>query len=81
MPLKHEPEVQGEMTALFLRHEGYLGAVGAFLKAHPMEATETVNQGDTPKVRWCLLLSGCTAPAETMIAGLSGLGLQQRAGQ
>lgn len=27
---------QGEMSALFLRHEGFLGAVGAFLKVHPM---------------------------------------------
>jgi len=24
------------MNALFLRHEGFLGAVGAFLKVHPM---------------------------------------------
>jgi hypothetical protein len=24
------------MSALFLRHEGFLGAVGAFLKVHPM---------------------------------------------
>jgi type II pantothenate kinase len=28
--------LQGEMSALFLRHEGFLGAVGAFLKVHPM---------------------------------------------
>jgi hypothetical protein len=28
--------VQGKMSALFLRHEGFLGAVGAFLKVHPM---------------------------------------------
>jgi type II pantothenate kinase len=27
---------QGKMSALFLRHEGFLGAVGAFLKVHPM---------------------------------------------
>ncbi|KAL3145762.1 hypothetical protein ABBQ38_015142 [Trebouxia sp. C0009 RCD-2024] len=27
---------KGEMAALFLRHEGFLGAVGAFLKVHPM---------------------------------------------
>ncbi len=25
------------MSALFLRHEGFLGAVGAFLKVHPMQ--------------------------------------------
>lgn len=24
------------MAAMFLRHEGFLGAVGAFLKVHPM---------------------------------------------
>ena len=28
--------MQGEMAALFLRHEGFLGAMGAFLKVHPM---------------------------------------------
>lgn len=28
--------LQGEMKAMFLRHEGFLGAVGAFLKVHPM---------------------------------------------
>ena len=27
------PVIQGEIQPLFLRHEGYLGAVGAFLKA------------------------------------------------
>lgn len=27
---------KGEMAAKFLRHEGFLGAVGAFLKVHPM---------------------------------------------
>ena len=26
------PVFQGEIQALFLRHEGYLGAVGAFVK-------------------------------------------------
>lgn len=30
--------LQGEMSARFLRHEGYLGAVGAYLKVHPMPA-------------------------------------------
>jgi bifunctional damage-control phosphatase, subfamily II, fusion protein len=29
---------KGEMSALFLRHEGFLGAMGAFLKGHPLEA-------------------------------------------
>lgn len=28
--------LQGTMSARFLRHEGFLGAVGAFLKVHPM---------------------------------------------
>ncbi|KAF5829353.1 fumble-domain-containing protein [Dunaliella salina] len=27
---------KGEMAAMFLRHEGFLGAMGAFLKVHPM---------------------------------------------
>ena len=31
--------LQGEMAAMFLRHEGFLGAVGAFLKVHPMRDT------------------------------------------
>lgn len=31
--------MQGEMAAMFLRHEGFLGAVGAFLKVHPMQDT------------------------------------------
>jgi hypothetical protein len=28
------------MNALFLRHEGFLGAVGAFLKVHPMQLAQ-----------------------------------------
>lgn len=28
--------MQGEHTALFLRHEGFLGAMGAFLKTNPI---------------------------------------------
>lgn len=28
---------KGEMAAMFLRHEGFLGAMGAFLKGHPLE--------------------------------------------
>lgn len=37
--------VQGEMAAMFLRHEGFLGAMGAFLKVHPMEpSTEAVKE-------------------------------------
>ena len=32
----HGLHMQGTMSARFLRHEGFLGAVGAFLKVHPM---------------------------------------------
>lgn len=32
---------QGEMKANFLRHEGYLGSVGAFLSVHPMAGAPT----------------------------------------
>jgi bifunctional damage-control phosphatase, subfamily II, fusion protein len=28
---------RGEMEAAFLRHEGFLGAMGAFLKGHPLQ--------------------------------------------
>ena len=31
---------QGDIQALFLRHEGYLGAIGAFLKGTEEEDTE-----------------------------------------
>ena len=31
---------QGEMSAMFLRHEGFLGAVGAFLKVNPFTPPE-----------------------------------------
>ncbi len=34
--LTSQVSVQGTMSAKFLRHEGFLGAVGAFLKVHPM---------------------------------------------
>lgn len=33
----------GEMEALFLEHEGYLGALGAFLMSGTEEATEDAN--------------------------------------
>lgn len=33
------------MKALFLRHEGFLGAVGAFLKVHPMHVPTSSSVG------------------------------------
>ena len=48
------------MKANFLRHEGFLGAVGAFLKVHPMAPTSaaTAQGGREPrKVR--LVCSMC----------------------
>ncbi|KAK9799347.1 hypothetical protein WJX73_008823 [Symbiochloris irregularis] len=43
---------KGEMAAMFLRHEGYLGALGAFLKAHPMTpSSATTPVPDPRKVR------------------------------
>ena len=42
------------MAAMFLRHEGFLGAMGAFLKVHPMEPNiEAVNNKEPRKV-WLL---------------------------
>ena len=35
--------MQGEMSAMFLRHEGFLGAVGAFLKVHPLSPAALQN--------------------------------------
>ena len=35
---------QGEVQALFLRHEGYLGAVGAFLKGAEEEGNGKRNE-------------------------------------
>ena len=43
--------MQGDMSALFLRHEGYLGALGCFLKAHPIETPAISDQGNGLKVR------------------------------
>ena len=42
--------MQGDMSALFLRHEGYLGALGCFLKAHPIETPAISDQGNGLKV-------------------------------
>lgn len=36
---------QGEVQALFLRHEGYLGAIGAFLKGAEQDS-ESGGRGD-----------------------------------
>ena len=38
------------MSALFLRHEGYLGALGCFLKAHPIDTPAISDQGNGLKV-------------------------------
>lgn len=32
--------LQGEMAAMFLRHEGFLGALGAFLRSHELHVSE-----------------------------------------
>lgn len=44
---------KGEMAALFLRHEGFLGAMGAFLKVHPMTSSSfhTSSTKEPRKVR------------------------------
>lgn len=45
------------MSAKFLRHEGYLGAVGAYLKVHPMPAPPTLDsEGAQGKVAFLLPL-------------------------
>ncbi|EIE24982.1 fumble-domain-containing protein [Coccomyxa subellipsoidea C-169] len=36
---------KGSMSAKFLRHEGFLGAVGAFLKVHPMTPPNQASTG------------------------------------
>lgn len=42
------PSLQGEMAAMFLRHEGFLGAVGAFMK---LQALQGPHDRDARKVR------------------------------
>lgn len=37
------------MNAMFLRHEGYLGALGCFLKAHPMSPSGVQSHGKEPR--------------------------------
>ncbi|KXZ50162.1 hypothetical protein GPECTOR_17g798 [Gonium pectorale] len=39
---------KGEMAAMFLRHEGFLGAVGAFLTVHPMVRGGPTGNRDAP---------------------------------
>ena len=46
--------VQGEMAALFLRHEGYLGAMGAFLKVHPMTPSSFHNSSTKEPRKVCI---------------------------
>jgi hypothetical protein len=51
------------MSARFLRHEGFLGAVGAFLKVHPMTPPNHAPTGarEPRKVRaQCHLCIACT---------------------
>ena len=36
------PLLQGEIQSMFLRHEGYLGAIGAFLKGAEEDGMYTV---------------------------------------
>lgn len=42
---------KGEMAAHFLRHEGFLGAVGAFMKVQAMRPLHAVAEKDAGKVR------------------------------
>lgn len=51
---------KGEMRATFLRHEGFLGSMGAFLKGHPLQ----------------LPRSGSTAAAAESAAAAVGAGLR-----
>ena len=39
---------QGEVQALFLRHEGYLGAIGAFLKGAEQDSECSPAMGPGP---------------------------------
>ena len=48
------PCAQGEMAAMFLRHEGFLGAMGAFLKVHPMEPNLEATNAKEPRKVCCI---------------------------
>lgn len=46
------------MSARFLRHEGFLGAVGAFLKVHPMTPpNQPASLGREPRKVPCVSFS------------------------
>ena len=54
--------LQGTMSARFLRHEGFLGAVGAFLKVHPMTPpNQPATVGREPRKVSALNLIPCLA--------------------
>lgn len=42
---------QGEMAAMFLRHEGFLGAVGAFMKVQSLQTLQGTGVADAHKVQ------------------------------
>ena len=44
--------LQGEMAAHFLRHEGFLGSVGAFMKVQAMRPLYSAAEKDAGKVCW-----------------------------
>ena len=57
--------MQGEMSAMFLRHEGFLGAVGAFLKVHPLSpaALQNHTSKEPRKVLLaCMPSASCSLP-------------------
>ncbi|KAL0276032.1 UNVERIFIED_CONTAM: hypothetical protein PYX00_003707 [Menopon gallinae] len=54
---------QGEVQALFLRHEGYLGAIGAFLKG--------AEEYDTQKYSWLENYAGSSGLVSSISAKLS----------
>lgn len=70
--------LQGEMNAMFLRHEGFLGAVGAFLKVHPMTLRGSSSR-EQSKVRSRFVERfSMGAPFAGKYLGHAGLGLVLR---
>ena len=54
------------MSARFLRHEGFLGAVGAFLKVHPMTPpNQPASVGREPRKVSALELRTSPLPSST----------------